>query len=163
MPEIVVTIRLTNEDWDDAMRGWRCPVLSIPGALVEAVYVEGNRVDTGPYEVLIPNTFVRWITLDRPERVALSIRLTEALSLDSETERWKRLAIVLPVVATIVAASISGAATYISRTPAASTAYRTSEEVVQSKRIISTQTGALPSNMHRPFGRYDKQWQFNPE
>ena len=108
MPEIVLTIRLTNEDWDDAMRGWRCPVLSIPGAIVEAVYVEGNRVDTGRYEVLTPNTFVRWITPDQPQRVALSIKLTEALSLDSETERWKRLAIILPVVATIVAASILG-------------------------------------------------------
>jgi hypothetical protein len=143
MPEIVLTIRLTNEDWDDAMRGWRCPVLSIPGAIVEAVYVEGNRVDTGRYEVLTPNTFVRWITPDQPQRVALSIKLTEALSLDSETERWKRLAIVLPVLATIVAASISGVATYLSRTPR--TGYRTSD--VQIAPLVQPTKGA-PAQTH---------------
>jgi hypothetical protein len=154
MPEIVLTMRLTNEDWDDAMRGWRCPVLSIPGAIVEAVYVEGSRVDTGRYEVLTPNTFVRWITPDRPQRVALSIKLTEALSLDSETERWKRLAIVLPVVATIVAASISGAATYLSRSPGSSAAYRTSDvqnaTVVQPTKSAPTQTHGTASSQDEP-------------
>ncbi len=43
----------------------------------------------------------------------------DTVRLGTETDRWKRLAIVLPVVATIAAAAISGAATYFSRAPAA--------------------------------------------
>lgn len=66
MPEVVFAIRLTNEDWDEVMRGWRCPVLSVPGAIVEAVYVEGNRIDSARYEVLQQNTFLRWIAADHP-------------------------------------------------------------------------------------------------
>ncbi len=117
MPEIVFTTRLTPDDWDEAMHGWRCQVLNVPGAVVEAMYVEGNRVDTARYEVQTQYTFIRWIASDRPQRAVASIKLTETLSLGKETERWKRLAIVLPVVATVVAAVISGAATYFSRAP----------------------------------------------
>jgi hypothetical protein len=43
---------LTDSDWDEGLRGWRCPPLAVPGAIVEAVYVEGERVDTNRYEVL---------------------------------------------------------------------------------------------------------------
>ena len=126
MPEVVFAIRLTNEDWDEVMHGWRCPVLSVPGAIVEAVYVEGNRIDSARYEVLAQNTFLRWIAADHPQRVAVSIKLTEALSLGSETERWKRLAILLPVLATIVAAVITAGATYLSRRDAG-VPYQTSD------------------------------------
>ena len=111
IPEIVFTVRLTADDWDDAMHGWRCHVLNVPGAVVDAVYVEGSRIDTARYEVLTQNTFIRWMAPDQPQRAAASIKLTEALSLGKDTERWKRLAIILPVVATIAAAAISGAAT----------------------------------------------------
>ena len=118
MSEIVFTARLTEDDWDEAMRGWRCQVLLVPGAIVEAIYVEGDRIDSARYEVLTQHAFIRWIAPNKPQRVAAFIKLTETLSLDKETERWKRLAIILPVVATVIAASISGAATYFSRSPA---------------------------------------------
>ena len=122
MSEIVFSIRLTSDDWDEVMHGWRCSALNVPGAIVEAVYVEGTRIDTARYEVLIQNTFIRWIASDQPPRVAVSIRLTEALSLGKETERWKRLAIILPVLATVLAAIITGAATYFAKTGDARTA-----------------------------------------
>jgi hypothetical protein len=115
MSEIAFTTRLTKEDWDEAMRGWRCQVLKVPGAIVEAIYVDGSRTDSALYEVLPQHAFIRWIVPNKPERVTASIKLTETLSLDRETERWRRLAIVLPVAATIVAASISALATYYSR------------------------------------------------
>jgi hypothetical protein len=118
MPDIVFTTRLTEADWDDTIRGWRCPVLGVPGAVVDALYLEGGRVDPARYEVLAGQAFIRWILADRPERAAVVIKLTQELTLGTETDRWKRLAIVLPVVATIVAAAISGAATYFSRAPA---------------------------------------------
>jgi hypothetical protein len=149
MPEIVLTIRLTDEDWDRAMRGWRCPVLSIPGAVVDAVYVEGIRVDSARYEVLAQNTFLRWIASDQPPRIAVSIKLTEALSLGSETERWKRLAVVLPVAATIVAAGISGFATYRSRTSEVHTASHPSDtqdsHAVQPANTGSSQAQSSPT------------------
>lgn len=117
MPEIVFSIRLTSDDWDEVMHGWRCPALNVPGAVVEAIYVEGSRVDTARYEVLTQNTLIRWVTSDQPPRVVASIKLTEALSLGKETERWKRLAIILPVVATLIAATITAAATYFAKMP----------------------------------------------
>jgi hypothetical protein len=118
MPDIVFTTRLTEADWDETMRGWRCPVLSVPGAVVDAFYLDGNRVDSAHYEVLSGQAFIRWILADRPERAAVVIKLTQELTLGAETDRWRRLAIVLPVVATIVAAAISGAATFFSRATA---------------------------------------------
>jgi hypothetical protein len=115
LPDIVFSMRLTNADWDDTLHGWRCPPLAIPGAIVEALYIEGNRADTARYEVLKEQTIVRWAPTEQPQRVAATIRLTEDLALGTETDRWKRLAIVLPVVATILSAAISGGATYLSR------------------------------------------------
>jgi hypothetical protein len=44
-----------------------------------------------------------------------SIKLTEELTLGKETDRWKKLAIILPVTATIVSALIAGTATLISK------------------------------------------------
>jgi hypothetical protein len=117
MPEIVFTTRLTTDDWDGVMHGWRCQVLNVPGAIVEDIYLEGNRVETTRYEVLSQQNFIRWAAPDQPQRVAATIKLTEMLSLDRVTERWRRLAIILPVLATLLAASISAVATYFAREP----------------------------------------------
>jgi hypothetical protein len=110
---IAFNVRLGEADWDDTMSGWRCPALNVPGAKVEDVYVEGARVDRAKYEVLESLGIIRWAAGNRPTRATASITLTRALSLGTETDRWKRLAIVLPVIATIVAAVISGGATYL--------------------------------------------------
>jgi hypothetical protein len=122
MQDIVFTVRVTEADWDDTMRGWRCPALSVPGAVVDAIYLEGNRADTARYEVLPAQGFVRWILPDQPQRAAIVIKLTQELTLGSETDRWKRRAVILPVLATVAAALISGAATYLSRAPTVRTA-----------------------------------------
>jgi hypothetical protein len=87
----------------------------VPGAIIEAHYVEGNRVDTAKYEVLKEHAVIRWTPSDQPQRVAASVKLTEQLTLGTETDRWKKLAIILPVVATIVSAAIAGFATYYSK------------------------------------------------
>jgi hypothetical protein len=87
------------------------------GAIVEDIYLDGNRVETTRYEVLSQQSFIRWAAPDQPQRVAASIKLTEMLSLDRVTERWRRLAIILPVFATLVAATISAVTTYIAREP----------------------------------------------
>ncbi len=106
MPQIVFAARLTEADWDETLRGWRCPALAVPGAIVEALYVEGNKADTAKYEVLREHHVIRWTPSDQPQRVTASITLTEELTLGAETDRWKKLAIVLPVVATIASAGL---------------------------------------------------------
>jgi hypothetical protein len=111
MPEIAFANRLTEADWDETLRGWRCPALAVPGAVVDALFVDGNRTDSARYEVLPEHSIIRWTPIDQPQRVTASIRLTKELTLGSETDRWKKLAIVLPVVATIVSAGITAAAT----------------------------------------------------
>jgi hypothetical protein len=118
MPDIVFTIRLTDADWDDTIRGWRCPALNVPGAVIDAIYLEGNRVDTARYEALPAQAFIRWLFPDRPQQASVAIKLTQELTLGSETDRWKRRAIVLPALATVGAAALTGAATYFSRAPA---------------------------------------------
>ena len=110
--EITFTMRLAEGDWDEEMRGWRCPVLNVPGSVVDELYVEGARVDKARYEVLRSISMIRWSSNKKPARIAATIKLTKQLSLGSDTERWKKLAIILPVIATIVAAIISGIATY---------------------------------------------------
>jgi hypothetical protein len=117
MSDIAFNIRLAEADWEDSMSGWRCPALNVPGAEVEDVYVEGARADRAKYEVLPNHSIIRWIPGDRPPRATASIKLTKALSLGTETDKWRRLAIILPVIATVLAAIISGSATYFSRSP----------------------------------------------
>ena len=99
MPSIIFTARLTEADWDDTLRAWRCPPLAVPGAIVEVLYIEGSRIDTARYEVLSAQAVIRWIPPDQPQRAAATIRLTEELTLAAQTDRWKKLAIILPVTA----------------------------------------------------------------
>jgi hypothetical protein len=112
---IVFTTRLTEADWDDTLRGWRCPPLGVPGAVVEALYVDGDRVDSVKYEVLTQNTLIRWTQPVQPQRATASVKLTEELTLGAETDRWKKLAIVFPVIGVLGGALITGTFNYFSR------------------------------------------------
>jgi hypothetical protein len=114
---ITFTTRLTKEDWDATLNAWRCPPLSIPKAEIVDLFVDGHPVDKAMYKILQPAA-IRWIPAEPPERVAAQIRLGAELSLESETEYWKRLAIVLPAIATVLAAAIGALGTYMSRTGA---------------------------------------------
>jgi hypothetical protein len=111
MPQIAFAARLTEADWDETLRGWRCPALAVPGAVIDALFVDGNRTDSAKYEVLQDHAIIRWTPTDQPQRVTASVRLTKELTLGTETDRWKKLAIVLPVAATIASAAITAAAT----------------------------------------------------
>jgi hypothetical protein len=113
--DIVFTTRLTDADWDDALRGWRCSPLAVPGAVVDELFIDGNRIDAAKYEVLPQHAVVRWTPPEHPTRAVASIKLTEKLTLGAETDRWKKLAIILPVLATILSAAITGAVTLIAK------------------------------------------------
>jgi hypothetical protein len=113
--DIIFTTRLTDADWDDTLRGWRCSPLAVPGAAVDELFIDGNRIDAAKYEVLPQYGVVRWTPPDHPSRAVASIKLTEKLTLSAETDRWKKLAIILPVLATILSAGITGAVTLMTK------------------------------------------------
>jgi hypothetical protein len=73
--EITFTTRLSDGDWDEEMRGWRCPVLNVPGSVVEDLYVDGTRVDKAKYEILHSYSMIRWSSNKKPERVAATIKV----------------------------------------------------------------------------------------
>jgi hypothetical protein len=97
MPSIVFANRLVDSDWDETLRAWRCPALNIPGAVVRDIIVEGVRVDKAQYEVLKEQGMIHWVIFQKPERISVIVQLTEELSPEYEKDRWKKIAIVLPV------------------------------------------------------------------
>lgn len=111
---IAFTTTITERDWDSELSGWRCPVLKIPGAIVEAVFVAGARVDASWYEVLNEHSLIRWVRQDHPQQAVVSLKLTEELSTKELTLRWKKLAIVLPLMSSIIVALIAGGFSYYS-------------------------------------------------
>jgi hypothetical protein len=116
MPDTISFVtRLTEAEWDEVIGGWRCPALQIPGANVQRLYVEGSQIDSGNYQVLQSQFIIRWILPKRPERIAVVIELSEALTLEADASKWRRRAIILPVLATIGAALITALPTYWSK------------------------------------------------
>jgi hypothetical protein len=118
---IAFTVTVTEEDWDVRLGGWRCPALKIPGAKVESVYAFSDRVDSSRYEVKYELDIIRWVHPERPPQATLQIKLTEELSTEEITLKWKKLAIILPLVTSILVALIAGVFSYISGRRAAST------------------------------------------
>ncbi|HZT61324.1 MAG TPA: HNH endonuclease [Pyrinomonadaceae bacterium] len=118
---IVFTVAVDQDDWDKQFGGWRCSALRIPGAQVDDVFKEGSRVDKSWYEVMPKHAMIRWIPQNPPEKALIIISLTEELSTQELTNRWKKLATLLPFIAAILAALITGIFTYLSsRTPSVS-------------------------------------------
>jgi hypothetical protein len=121
MAGITIPTKLTEADWDKSMKAWRCPALRVPGAVIAAVFIDGSRTDKTNYEALPDQGFIRWIAAKKPVEALVSIELTEALSKEVDTDRWKAdalskqkdkkrlqlLAIILPVFGAIVGALIT--------------------------------------------------------
>jgi hypothetical protein len=116
MPDpITFMTRLTDAEWDPVVGGWTCPVLQIPGAVVEGIYVEGSQIDSGKFQVLQGQHIIRWMPPEKPPRIAVIISLTQELALGSETDKWRRRAIILPFAATVASALITAIPTYWSK------------------------------------------------
>jgi hypothetical protein len=102
---ISFSVVLTAQDWDAARSGWRCSPLRIPGAQITVVHAEGSRIDDRLYSVDAQHELVTWNGSDRhPSKLMLSIRLTQELSSDSRRQFWMNLAVVVPVICSIIAA-----------------------------------------------------------
>jgi hypothetical protein len=115
---IAFPVRLGEQDWVAERRAWRCEALRIPGAVLDGVYANGVKQDEVPCPVVPDVNLVRWIGQRPPSAISATIKLTEGLSLRSSTERWRKIAIVLPLIGSLLAAAIGAGAAYYSRTPA---------------------------------------------
>jgi hypothetical protein len=111
---IAFPVTVTEEDWDVRLGGWRCPALKIPGAKVESVYVSTARVDSSLYEVKYDLDIVRWAHAEHPPQATLHVTLTKELTTEELTVKWKKLAIILPLIASMIVALIAGLFSYSS-------------------------------------------------
>lgn len=102
--DIAFRVRLTNDDWDQELGGWRCPALRIPGSAIGDVFSGGKEINKDWYAAR--SEVLRWTYGKAPEEVAVSIVLTKSLSTDELTMRWRKAAVILPVIAAIVVALI---------------------------------------------------------
>jgi len=115
---VVFATTLTERDWDMELSGWRCTALKIPGAQIDGAFVGGERVDPAWLEVKYELDLIRWIHGERPAQATILIKLTEELSTKELTLKWKKLAIILPVLASIAVALLATISSYFPRQPA---------------------------------------------
>lgn len=101
--ETTLTVMVSKKQWDEVLGGWHCPALKIPGAKVKDVFVGGRRAESNCYEVNEGACIVHWLGSERPEEAGVLIKLTEELSTKDLTLRWKKLAIVVPVITALIA------------------------------------------------------------
>jgi hypothetical protein len=103
------TITLSSSDWDVTRGGWRCPALQIPGTTLQSVYVDGVAVDTKLYEVNPDMALIRWSGATHPGQAVVHLKAEKTLSTEELTLRWRKLAILLPVIGTLLTALVAGA------------------------------------------------------
>jgi hypothetical protein len=105
---VAFTQTVGKTDWDPDSCSWRCSTLGIPGAELDAVYTADGTIDKAWYQVLPDLRLVRWVHgTPPPDRLTLSIKLTKDLSTQELTSFWKKVAIVLPVLASFLSAVLA--------------------------------------------------------
>jgi len=101
------TVTLSDEEWDEVKGGWRCVALEIPGIEVSALYVDGKLVDPAQYNANLQLRLIRWSGSNHPATASLHLKVAAPLSTQELTVRWKKLAILLPVIGGFAAAIIT--------------------------------------------------------
>lgn len=149
---IAFTVNVDDRDWDPNIGGWRCPALEIPGSQVDDLYVSGARVDSGWYEVLREHSLIRWVRPERPAQAVVSIKLTQELSTQELTSKWKQLAIVLPVVSSILVAVIGGVFGLLKPSPNTNSNATTNTSTARSSgpRVIPQELAQLGNVQNAP-------------
>ena len=109
---ITFTISLyTSEDWEKNMGGWRCSALNIPGAMIDAIFVNGQKIDDSKYQVLKKYSIIRWSDGTPPPQALASVLLTQELLTQEQSkelsQKWKQTAIILPFVAAVLGSTIT--------------------------------------------------------
>ncbi|MBY5539315.1 hypothetical protein HFO60_04520 [Rhizobium leguminosarum] len=108
-------VRLTQDDLDPVTRAWRFPALQLPGASLQEVYADGERIDPEKYRIV--GSQLRWVPSDK-----LPEKLTALVSVDSESrdeifqsrdeakkneDWWKKFATIVPIITAFIAAAVS--------------------------------------------------------
>lgn len=127
------TITLSNDDWDPLKGGWRCPALQIPGTRVKTVYVGGTAADPKLYEVNYLLCLIRWGQAAHPKQASVHIEAEKALSTKELTLKWRKLAIVLPVVGSLATAAVAALLGNLHKTsdPSRDNSTSTSDKIFQ--------------------------------
>ena len=119
---VAFAVSVGAEDWSSDISGWRCAVLAVPGAKVEAMYTPDGKVDDAWYEVQDDLNIIRWVHgTAAPQKATFALTLTKELSTLELTAKWKKLAIILPFVSSLLVASLAFLSTYIPRASKRST------------------------------------------
>lgn len=108
-------LNLTREDWDATIGGWELQLLRIPGCVVDAVYLSGNRVDPKLYSLDLSLGYIRWGESEIPRSIAIAVQLPADLATKSQVDWWKGLAVILPFIASLLTVA---ATLYVNRKPA---------------------------------------------
>src|SRR5262249_41423822 len=95
------TITLSKDDWDTVKGGWRCPARQIPGTGDKRFYVEGAAIDQKYYEVKDAFFLIRWSPDFHPKQASVHIQAEKAFSTEELTVRWRKPAIILPVIGSL--------------------------------------------------------------
>src|SRR5262245_37963837 len=108
---ISIPVSLTREDWRHVPRGWHVSALRIPGAVLDALYVGGREIGRELYQAVSEQELVRWLGEAPPDEAMAEVRLTQELTAESRSARWRR-DLLMPV-AVVAAAVITGIAAYM--------------------------------------------------
>jgi hypothetical protein len=101
-------IRVTGKDAIPESQAWRCPVLLVPGAKLEEVFVDGVRVDDRWYTTSRDRQSVEWTRDSKlPANALLTVKLKSELSFKWVTDLFKALTIVLPLLTSLVSVLIA--------------------------------------------------------
>jgi len=97
------TINVSEVSWNTDLGGWVCPVLKIPSSKIEAIYVEGEKLDDKKYQVLNDHNAIRWTSeKSQPNSFTVSVVIEKELSTKELTLKWKKLAIFMPLICSLL-------------------------------------------------------------
>jgi hypothetical protein len=98
---------LRHEDWNHSLKGWNCPLLKVPGAKIDDLYASSHRVDSNWYKSDTEVGIVQWIHDEQPPQLSTAkITLSKDLEDREISLLWKKLAIILPLLASLLVALI---------------------------------------------------------
>ena len=106
---ITFFVRLDESDWNADHGGWSCSAFSIPTAEVQELKAEGQTVQTHRYSVDADAGFIYM-----PDQHPASAIVRIALQRDLVTANSRVRVAQLGVIGSVLAAAISGMATYYS-------------------------------------------------
>lgn len=97
----IIHVTITPSDWDKRIGGFRCSALSLPSAEIKDIFVSGGRINPDDYNISDDRQYIRWNGEKPTKQVVVEIRITKELSTRELTLKWKKAAILLPIIASI--------------------------------------------------------------